>query len=246
MAIIDEEALRNPEEGKQVRRLSNEKFAPINTSNENIRRLHNATTTMNNNNTETAPKSSGGPFRLPMKIHDIQKSKESLPRLLHPFLHRIPMHIRFGLNGFLSNFLFMIAYNEAINKFEHLATPSTIYSIVYLVFIPVSHAFLSILVFGWPERYIPSLMSNTPIGITAIILGATLTAYLDEIKFNKFAVDAIAANWEKIGYDLEATVEEEKGEFYSSLLVLFVTGVWTFFLSVFVNASTEKTHKKKQ
>ena len=161
-------------------------------------------------------------------------------------LHSIPLHIRFGLNGFLSNFLFMIAYNEAIIQFEHRAAASTIYSIVYLFFIPVSHAFLSILVFGWPERYFPSLMSNTPIGITAIILGASLTAYLDEIQFNKFAVNIIATNWEYLGYDLEVTPEEEKGEFYSSLLVLFVTGIWTFFLSVLVNASTETTDKKKQ
>ena len=28
------------------------------------------------------------------------------PKLLHPVLHNVPMHFRFGLNGFLSNVLF--------------------------------------------------------------------------------------------------------------------------------------------
>lgn len=88
-------------------------------------------------------------------------------------------------------------------------------------------------------------MSNTPIGITAIVLGAVLTEYLDEMKFNKSAVDTIAQNWAYFGYEVEPTSEEEKGEFYSSLLVLFVTGLWTFFLSIFVNSASEATHKKE-
>jgi hypothetical protein len=139
----------------------------------------------------------------------------------------------------------MVVYNKAVVKFDNIATASSIYSITYLFFIPVSHAFLSTLVFGWPERYIPSLISNTPIGITAILLGAVLTEYLDEIKFNKDAVDLIARNWAYFGYNVEPLSQEEKGEFYSSLLVLFVTGIWTFFLSVFVNSSSESTDKKE-
>lgn len=138
----------------------------------------------------------------------------------------------------------MVAYNEAVVQFN-AATASTIYSITYLFFIPLNHAFLSILVFGWPERYIPSLLSNTPVGLTAIILGAVLTEYLDENKFNELAVDAVAKNWKYLGYEVEPSTEEEKGEFYSSLVVLFVTGVWTFFLSVFVNSSAESRHKKE-
>jgi hypothetical protein len=139
----------------------------------------------------------------------------------------------------------MVAYNQAVVQFNAVATASTIYSITYLFFIPVQHAFLSILVFGWPERYISSLLSNTPIGLTSILLGAVLTEYLDENNFNALAVDALAKNWRYLGYELEPSTEEEKGEFYSSLVVLFATGVWTFFLSVFVNSSQKSTHKKE-
>jgi hypothetical protein len=156
------------------------------------------------------------------------------------------MQIRFGLNGFLSNVLFMVAYNLAIVQFDGLATSSTIYSIVYLIFIPVGHAIISLLVFGWPERYIPSLMSNTPIGLTAIALGASLTAYLDRVEFNKLAVDAMSNYWSYLGYkDTEPSEQEEKGEFYSSLLVLLITGIWTFVLSVVINSPSEPSEKKE-
>ena len=104
----------------------------------------------------------------------------------------------------------MVAYNSAVVQFEGLATSSTIYSIVYLIFIPVGHAFISLFVFGWPERYIPSLMSNAPVGLTAIAIGAALTAYLDKMDFNKYAVDLVARNWKYMGYVVEPSPEEEK------------------------------------
>jgi hypothetical protein len=88
-------------------------------------------------------------------------------------------------------------------------------------------------------------MSNAPIGLTAIALGAMLTAYLDRIGFNKIAVDLIAESWTSFGYDSEPTPEEEKGEFYSSLVVLVVTGIWTFVLSVVINAPAETSEKKE-
>ena len=155
------------------------------------------------------------------------------------------MHVRFGLNGFISNVGFMVAYNSAVGQFESMAPPSTIYSVVYAIFIPVGHALISLLVFGWPERYFPSLMSNAPIGLTAIALGAMLTAYLDRIGFNKLAVDYIAEGWSSLGYESEPTPVEEKGEFYSSLVVLLITGVWTFVLSVVINSPAETSEKKE-
>ena len=157
------------------------------------------------------------------------------------------MQVRFGINGFLCNVVFMVAYSSSVAQFEHMANPSTIYSIVYLFFIPVGHALISLLVFGWPERYIPSLMSNFPIGLTAIALGAALTAYLDKIEFNDRAAELVKVNWAYWGSNPEttATSEGENGEFYSSLLVLFVTGIWTFVLSVVINSPTEPAHKKE-
>lgn len=189
------------------------------------------------------PRSAG--VRLPIKMSDTTPSKKQPPRLLHPQLHKVPMHIRFGINGFVSNVGFMVAYNMAVAQFQEKADPSTIYSIVYLIFIPVGHALISLLVFGWPERYLPSLMSNAPIGITAIALGATLTAYLDQISFNMIVVDLIAKGWSSLGYESAPTPQAEKSEFYSSLLVLLITGVWTFVLSVVINSPSETSEKKE-
>lgn len=183
-------------------------------------------------------------LRLPLKMSDTTPKKQP-PRLLHPFLHKVPMHVRFGMNGFLSNVGFMVAYNSAVVQFESVAPPSTIYSVVYLIFIPVGHALISLLVFGWPDRYFPSLMSNAPIGLTAIALGAMLTAYLDRIGFNRLAVDLIAQSWVSLGYDAVPKPEEEKGEFYSSLVVLVITGIWTFILSVVINSPSETSEKKE-
>ncbi len=150
----------------------------------------------------------------------------------------------------------MVAYNAAVKQFENVAASSTIYSIVYLIFIPVSHAIISLLVFGWPERYIRSLMSNAPVGLTAIVLGASLTAYLDQIEFNVWVAEAMAEYWQLLGYQVEppsTSVEKDGGdsssssggEFYSSIFVLIVTGIWTFVLSVMVNAPAESLEKKE-
>jgi hypothetical protein len=166
----------------------------------------------------------------------------------------------------------VIAYNAAVVKFEKSASSSTIYAVVYLFFIPISHVLISLLVFGWPERYVRSLMSNTPVGITAIVLGAALTAYLDDIEFNEWVAEAVTEYHTMMGFtiapaaeaaattgdrkltasaaDAAATMLEKEaarggGEFYSSLFVLIVTSIWTFVLSVMVNAPAESLEKKE-
>ena len=166
--------------------------------------------------------------------------------------------------------MFMFVYNYAVAQFENVATASTIYSVVYLIFIPIGHACISLLVFGWPEKYIPSLMSNFPIGLTAIALGAALTAYLDTVvsildddstfvwwnifmsvsyaivqNFNARVELLLSKNWSYFGFETPSPDQEESGEFYSSLLVLLVTGIWTFVLSVVINAPAEPTDKKE-
>jgi hypothetical protein len=160
----------------------------------------------------------------------------------------------------------MIAYDAAVKQFGAVAASFTIYSVVYLIFIPVSHAIISLLVFGWPERYIRSLMSNAPVGLTAIVLGASLTAYLDQIEFNVWVQEAMVEYWRFLGYPMDAPTEAVTvppgveggdsslssspstatgGEFYSSIFVLIVTGIWTFVLSVMVNAPAESLEKKE-
>lgn len=165
------------------------------------------------------------------------------PILLHRVLLHIPLHIRFGMNGILSNVLFMAAYNYAIATLPpDFLSASTIYSTVYLIFIPISHLMVSLLVFGWPERYLQSLLSNLPVGITAIALGAALTAYLDSIEFNSTVANYIMDNFQFSQMPPRTKeMEHQRGEFYSSLVIIFVTSLWTYILSVYVNSSPGKT-----
>jgi hypothetical protein len=222
-----------------------------------------------------------------LSIHDFsRRSHQILPTVFsilyclflsnfliqHSVLLKIPIQVRFGFHGFISNALFMMANDYAVTQFQDV-NASTIFSVVYLIFIPVTHAILSLLVFGWPDRYVPSLMSNFPIGITAIGLGASLTAYLDRIDFDEQVVEFRQqvveflqhhwSTWVAAASSLSRTLSESSpvgdknhagggsdndipvGEFYSSLLVLFATGIWTFVLSVVVNAPTAPTDKKE-
>ena len=100
-----------------------------------------------------------------------------------------------------------------------------------------------LLVFGWPTKYISSLVSNYPIGLTAILLGSTLTAYLDRIGFEGMAKDWVISN--VLAQKPEDHQEVENSEFHSSMVVMLVTSVWTFVLSVLVNSPSSKPDKKE-
>ncbi len=195
------------------------------------------------------------------------KSRSSKTKLIPHFIYLVISHLLpFAMNKIDSCPVF--AYNSAVVKFEHTVSSSTIYAIVYLIFIPISHVLISLLVFGWPERYVRSLMSNAPVGLTAIVLGAALTAYLDKIEFNGWVAEAVVKyqNLLSLTIDIDTTAtslptrtqppgkvqrslqtEEARGggEFYSSLFVLIVTSIWTFVLSVMVNAPAESLEKKE-
>lgn len=131
----------------------------------------------------------------------------------------------------------MMAYNWSIENVPEVAPP-TMYSVVYLIFIPIGHAMVSLLVFGWPEKYCPSLMSNFPIGLTAIGIGGGLTAWLDSVDFNERT-----ANYLRLHFSNMPAGDE--GEFYSSIVVLVVTSLWTYVLSIYVNSPPEKSEKKE-
>lgn len=133
----------------------------------------------------------------------------------------------------------MLVYNWSIENIPEVAPP-TMYSIVYLIFIPIGHAMVSLLVFGWPEKYCPSLMSNFPIGLTAIGIGGGLTAWLDSIQFNDMVAEYVRNNFEH-----SHMPSGDEGEFYSSLVVLVVTSLWTYVLSIYVNSQPEKSEKKE-
>jgi hypothetical protein len=135
----------------------------------------------------------------------------------------------------------MTGYNLSILHFEHLGySPSTIYAIFYMLYIPVGHFLGCIFVFGWPDNYVANLLSNAPVGLSAMAVGTVLTGFLSSIEF-----DAKVEAWSS---QLMGTIPEEKeeeGEFYASLVVMVVTGVWTYLLCMYVNASGEKKSTKK-
>lgn len=160
-------------------------------------------------------------------------------------LLNVPMQVRFGLSGTISNFLFMVGYNSAVPRLDHLMAASTIYSIVYFLFIPITHALNNVIVFGWPKEYLKSLISNFPIGLSALLIGAAGTAYLDRIRFEVFADE-----WVRSHITNNPRVETDDvvdlGEFYSSLVVMTVTGIWSYVISVMVNTpSSSEPHKKE-
>ena len=138
----------------------------------------------------------------------------------------------------------MIAYNSAIPHLEQYIAASSIYALVYFLFIPVSHAVCSLVVFGWPKDYVKSLLSNFPIGLSAILIGSAFTAYLDRIRFEYIADDFVREHITNKPH-VETDDIEEVGEFYSSLVVMVITGIWTYVISVMVNSRTSDPHKKE-
>ena len=141
--------------------------------------------------------------------------------IVHRSLNNISQSIRFLVNGVLGQVIFMTGYNISASTFEPMGYPaSTIYAVFYLCYIPVGHALQCLFVFGWPKEYVPSLMSNAPIGLSAMAIGTMLTGFLSRVEFNSRAEDWITST-----LGTEPKDEEEGGEFYSTLVVMIATCV---------------------
>lgn len=178
-----------------------------------------------------------------------KKPNSSEPRLLHPFLLSVPTQIRFGIQGVVSNVLFMIVYNHFVDRYQHVYDAAAVYAVVYFFYIPVGHLLSSLLVFGWPTgQYIRNLMNNYPIGLTSIVIGSGCTAYLDHIQFNEKMERFVQNNLAfLVGAEQPPVGEEETGsEFYSSLFVIIITGGWVYVLSAIVNTPKEDTTSEEK
>jgi len=137
----------------------------------------------------------------------------------------------------------MLGYNQSISTFEPYGyTPSTIYAVFYLLYIPIGHFLGCMLVFGWPDNYVVNLMSNAPVGLSAMVIGTLLTGFLSGIEF-----DSKVQSWVD---QFNGTLEEkevEESEFYASLVVMVVTGVWSYVACMYVNSPSESakiSHEK--
>ncbi|CAB9530661.1 expressed unknown protein [Seminavis robusta] len=171
-------------------------------------------------------------------------SNTDKPRLLHDSLHAIPQGIRFPLAGAIGNVLFLTGFNACVTAFESTpsVTASHIYAGFFCCFIPVSHALTCLLVFGWPTgHYVSSLAANAPIGLTAMALGTVATGYFDSIHLEHKIDQFLLEN----GIVSQPEPDEERSEFYSSLVVMVITGIWSFVLSVYVNSSSSTTTATK-
>lgn len=128
----------------------------------------------------------------------------------------------------------MAGYNMSVLHFEPLGyAASTIYAVFYMLYIPVGHFLGCIFVFGWPEKYVSSLLSNAPVGLTAMVIGSMLTGFLSKIEF-----DVMVESWTAYQFGTNSPKNsEEEGEFYASLVVMVVTAVWTYVLSTYVNST---------
>mmetsp|Transcript_9834 Transcript_9834/g.27546 ORF Transcript_9834/g.27546 Transcript_9834/m.27546 type:complete len:170 (-) Transcript_9834:141-650(-) len=167
-------------------------------------------------------------------------TNSSPPRLFHPTLALLPMPLRFVLSGVTGNVFFMTLYNWAYAAFQSVAPASTVFSVVQFLCIIVNH-FLNVgIVFGWPEQYLTSLMSNMPVGLASLALGAFTMGRLEAADF-----DSKAQKW--LGTDSSDNDDDEmKGGFFCSIVVMIVTGLFNYVALNIVNSPTKGTKKEKK
>mmetsp|Transcript_14661 Transcript_14661/g.21867 ORF Transcript_14661/g.21867 Transcript_14661/m.21867 type:complete len:179 (+) Transcript_14661:107-643(+) len=165
------------------------------------------------------------------------------PRLLHDSLKQIPLNIRFGLIGALSNVIFLTGYNATLHQVGESMSDAYVYSVFYVFYIPVGHALQCLFVWGWPDPYLPNLLSNAPIGLTAMALGTFLTRYLDQMNFNDTVDDFLKSSF-SMGDESRDSGEEEKN--YVSFAVMIATGLWSFILSNLINTPSKKSEKEPE
>eukprot|EP00581_Thalassiosira_minuscula_P018168 CAMPEP_0183715452 /NCGR_PEP_ID=MMETSP0737-20130205/9664_1 /TAXON_ID=385413 /ORGANISM="Thalassiosira miniscula, Strain CCMP1093" /LENGTH=80 /DNA_ID=CAMNT_0025944547 /DNA_START=349 /DNA_END=591 /DNA_ORIENTATION=+ len=69
-------------------------------------------------------------------------------------------------------------------------------------------------------------------------IGTALTGFLSKMEF-----DGMVDDWMASAFGTPHPPKEEEGEFYASLVVMVVTGVWSYVLSQYVNAAKEPEKK---
>ena len=162
--------------------------------------------------------------------------------LLHPSLQAIPQSIRFSIAGGISNLIFIAGYNTAVDNsyVASVLTITQIYAVCYSIFIPINHAIVSLLVFGWPTQYVPSLATNIPQSVSAMLLGTILIGYFETIQLEQ-QIDQFLVRSGIV------TVADEPRELYCSILVMIITGIWSYLLAQYANnTEKKKTNKKKK
>jgi len=158
---------------------------------------------------------------------------------LYSALHDIPQDLRYLIGGTVNTVLMMVSLWMATTSFKHAYSTSTIYTVINLSMIPIGHAVSSLIVFGWPQKYIQNLCINAPIGLAGTFLGSILTELLDRIGFDSACYKVLSSL---------SILEEsaEAGNMFTSILVMIITGLWAYILSNLVNGSSKEETKKQK
>lgn len=166
----------------------------------------------------------------------------SSSRLFHPVLESIPLPIRFVISGVTGNAVFLMVYNAALASFRHAGfSASTIFSVVQFGCIILNHWLNVGIVFGWPSKYFNSLMSNMPVGLTSLVLGAWLADRLEAIRF-----DYELKIWMGVMEAEAETDVEAAGTLFASLVVMAVTGVYNYVVLNIVNKAPAAEESSKE
>ena len=157
-------------------------------------------------------------------------------------LHDIPQTIRFPMAGVFNTILFLVFYSVSLTVFKN-HPPAKIYTVCNILMLPIGHANSSMLVFGWPEHYLPNLLMNAPIGLSATFIGTVCTGMLDKMNF-----DAMVNGLLKGIFMSESSENENDGDgqFFTSIFVMIITGIWSFILSNIVNAPKKEKKGDKE
>uniref|UniRef100_A0A7S2DWY2 Uncharacterized protein n=1 Tax=Helicotheca tamesis TaxID=374047 RepID=A0A7S2DWY2_9STRA len=166
--------------------------------------------------------------------------KSPEPKLFHPALAQLPVPIRFMVSGLVGTIFFMGFYNRAYAAFQSVASASQVFAVVQFLCIIVNH-FLNVgIIFGWPESYMKSLMSNMPVGIVSLGLGAFSMGQMEKMDFDAKMEELVGFAGSSPGDD----GEEEKGGLFSSIAVVIITGVFNYVVLNIINAPSPTPSKE--
>mmetsp|Transcript_32165 Transcript_32165/g.67054 ORF Transcript_32165/g.67054 Transcript_32165/m.67054 type:complete len:174 (-) Transcript_32165:254-775(-) len=159
-------------------------------------------------------------------------------RLFHPLLDDVPLPIRFVISGVTGNAIFLMVYNMALGALKEFYDAGIIFSVVQFGCIILNH-FLNVgIVFGWPDNYFASLLSNMPVGLTSLALGAWLAGTLERTNFDFLVKNALGM--------LEEGEEELAGGLLSSIAVMAVTGVYNYVVLNAINSKSDDGDEEKK
>ena len=115
------------------------------------------------------------------------------------------------------------------------------------MYMPVGHALTCLLVFGWPKPYLPSLIGTSPIGLSCMVIGTFLTGYLHKIKFDRIVQGYLELFPLLMPMKKSDDENKEASGTFSSVVVIIVTGLFTYIATDFVmGGGSRKTQTKNE